>query len=109
MKHLIFLFIGGFFLGLVLFHQPLSAIFPQVLEPVNKFIHEVGPSILYLAGSLSLIIAIFIWLPTWASIICFILLVFTSGWYLKDKEVSIRLENENLYVDIVKKSPTQEK
>ena len=105
MKHTIFFFISLFFLLLAFFHQPLYATFPQIFEPINKFVVEVGPSILYVTGFLALIIAVFTWLPTWVSVIVFILFIMTSGFYLKDKEVLIKIDDDStLHIDIMEKT-----
>lgn len=103
MKHTIFFFISFFFLLVAFFHQPLYATFPQIFEPVNKFVVEIGPTILYLTGFLALIIAIFTWLPTWASVIVFIIFIIVNGLYLKDKQVLMMMEDDALHIDIVNK------
>lgn len=103
MKHTIFFFISFFFLLVAFFHQPLYATFPQIFEPVNKFVVEIGPTILYLTGFLALIIAIFTWLPTWASVIVFIIFIIVNGLYLKDKQVLMTMEDDTLHIDIVNK------
>lgn len=103
MKHMIFSFISFFFLLLAFFHQPLYATFPQIFEPVNKFVLEIGPAILYITGFLALIIAVFTWLPTWMSVIVFVIFIIVNGLYLKDKEVHMKIEDNTLHIDVVKK------
>ena len=107
MKHTTFFFISLFFLSVAFFHGSLYTYFPETFEPVNKFIHEVGPSILYIAGGLAFLIAIFTWLPTWASLVLFIILIFTGGFYLRDRDVSVKIENESFYLTVVKKTVVQ--
>lgn len=106
LKHTTFFFISLFFLIVAFFHGPLYAFFPNFFEPVNKFITEVGPTILYLAGFVALFIAIFAWLPTWASLVLFVTLVLISGLYLRDKDVSIRKDSGNFHLAVVKKPVT---
>jgi len=95
MKHATFLFIGIFLLFLAFFHEPLYVIFPEVFEPVVKFTHDVGAEILYLLGTTALIIALFSWLPTWASLSVFVTFMFLTGYYFSDKEVSITVATKN--------------
>lgn len=95
MKPATFLFIGIFLLFLAFFHEPLYVMFPEVFEPVIKFTHNVGTEILYLLGTTALIIALFSWLPTWVSLSVFVTLMFLTGYYLSDKEISITVASKN--------------
>ncbi len=106
LKHTTFFFISLFFLLVAFFHGPLYAVFPNIFEPVHKFITDVGATILYLAGFVALFIAIFAWLPTWASLVLFVTLVFISGIYLRDKDVSVQKDNGNFHLAVVKKTVT---
>jgi len=108
MKYTTFFFISLFFLTLAFFHQPLFSVFPQVFEPVDKFITEVGPAILYVAGGLAFIITMFTGLPTWASVVAFVAIILGGGFYLQDKTVSLKLEESSLFLSITPKisSPT---
>ena len=96
MKHTTFLFIGLFLLLTALLYQPLYSLFPDLIEPIYKFINDVGADILYIAGFLALIIALFSWLPTWASISLFVVLMFAGGYYLSDKTISIKIDDITL-------------
>lgn len=89
MKHITFLSIGIFLLVIALCCDPLYSIFPSIFEPVEKFISQEGAEILYIAGFLALIIGLFTWLPTWVSLWLFVALIFTSGYFLSGKEISI--------------------
>jgi len=91
MKHITFLFIGLFLLVIAAFHEPLYAVFPSVFEPIIKFTSQIGVQILYFIGCLALIIALFSWLPTWSSLALFVIAMFVSGYYLSDKDISIRI------------------
>ena len=104
MKHTTFFFIGIFLLLVAFFHGPLYTYFPDVFEPIHRFITDLGPAILYIAGFLALGIAIFTWLPTEISLVLFVVLILIGGFYLRDKNVSFKAENGNFSLTVVKKT-----
>jgi hypothetical protein len=104
MKHTTFFFIGVFLLVVAFFHGLLYTYFPSVFEPIHRFITDLGPAILYIAGFLALEIAIFTWLPTEISLVLFVVLILISGFYLRDKNVSFRAEDGNFSLTVVKKT-----
>ena len=93
MRTLWFFVISILLLSLAFFYQPLYATFPELFEPVYIFINDIGTDILFIAGFLSLMIALFSGLPTWASILLFILLMSGCGYYLIGKDVQIKIDN----------------
>lgn len=103
MKHTTFFFISLFLLSIAFFHSNLYQWFPTTLTPIEKFITDIGPEILYIAGSLALLIALFGCLPTWLSLITFIVITGGMGIYLQDKKISILGENGNYYLLLEKK------
>jgi len=96
MKQRLFLFISFFLLVMASFHEPLYLLFPEAFEPVERFMNDVGSAILYCAGFLALIIATFSALPTWISLFLFVILIFMSGFYLSDKNISITIARDIL-------------
>ncbi|GEM_PF-1906934 len=104
MKHTTFFFISLFLLSIAFFHSNLYQWFPTTLTPIEKFITDIGPEILYIAGSLALLIALFGCLPTWLSLITFIVITGGMGIYLQDKKISILGENGNYYLLLEKKA-----
>ncbi len=97
MKPIAFFLIGVFFLSLALFH--FFGLFQDIFKPVYGFI---GSDVLYIGGVAALIIALFSWLPTWLSILLFMVLVFGGGFYFNDnlesasQAVSKALTSENI-------------
>jgi len=104
MKHTTFFFISIFLLSIAFFHSNLYQWFPTTLTPVEKFITDIGPEILYIAGFLALIIALFCCLPTWLSLTTFIVITGGMGIYIQDKKISILGENGNYYLLLEKKT-----
>lgn len=95
MKHITFLSIGIFLL-VITCCDPLYSIFPNIFEPIEKFISQEGTDILYIAGALALIIGLFTWLPTWISLSLFVALMFAGGYFLSGKEISILINKHPL-------------
>lgn len=100
LKQVIFLALSFLFLLIAFLHEPLYLTFPTFFEPVNQFIQDMGSAIFYLGGFLALTITLFIWLPTWASLLLFFSLMMTSGFYLNYKVVQITLEKSSIFITI---------
>jgi len=96
MKHILFLVIGIFLLLIAFFHGPLYTLFPGLLEPIDQLIKEIGIDIFYITGTIALIIGVFSWLPTWISLLLFIVLGVAGGYYLMDKNVSIKIDAQEV-------------
>ncbi|RKZ75408.1 MAG: hypothetical protein DRR19_29335 [Candidatus Parabeggiatoa sp. nov. 1] len=89
MKPIAFFLIGVLLLLLAFFYQPLYTLFPETFEPVYQFLNQMDTDILYIAGFLALIIALFDALPTLLSVPLFLALAFAGGYFLGDMDISI--------------------
>ncbi|HID99797.1 MAG TPA: hypothetical protein EYP59_05860 [Thiotrichaceae bacterium] len=96
MKHILFLVIGIFLLLFAFFYEPLYALFPGLFEPIYQVIKDIGADIFYITGAFALIIGVFSWLPTWTSLLLFIVLGVAGGYYLMDKNVSLKIDTQNI-------------
>ncbi len=88
-----FAFIGVFLLLLAMSYQELYTISPELFRPVYNILNSVGTDILYIAGTLALIIAFFSWLPPWLSLIFFIVLMFGGGYLLMGNDIHLRIDS----------------
>ncbi len=87
-----FAFIGIFLLLLASSYQELNMMFPDIFEPVYTVLNSFGTDILYIAGVLALFIAFFSWLPSWLSLLLFLVLVFGGGYFLMGKDIHLRID-----------------
>jgi hypothetical protein len=68
-KPMMFLLIGALLLILAFFNQALYETNPEIFKPVYDFIQGIGTPILYIGGYFAVVIALFLWLPTWISLL----------------------------------------
>ncbi|RKZ52524.1 MAG: hypothetical protein DRR16_18150 [Candidatus Parabeggiatoa sp. nov. 3] len=98
MKHILFLVMGICLLLIAFFYEPLYALFPGFFEPIYQLIKDIGIDIFYITGTIALILGVFSWLPTWISLLLFIVLGVAGGYYLMDKNVSIKIGEQEIIV-----------
>jgi membrane protein implicated in regulation of membrane protease activity len=92
-KPMMFLLIGAVLLILAFFNEALYQTNPEIFKPVYDFIQGIGTPILYIGGYFAVVIALFLWLPTWISVVLFVVLMFASGYYIKDgKGISLKID-----------------
>jgi glucan phosphoethanolaminetransferase (alkaline phosphatase superfamily) len=99
-KPMMFLLIGAILLILAFFYPSLESIDPA-LKPVADFIGSIGTSILCVCGYFAVVIALFLWLPTWISLLLFLVVLFLGGYYIKGETgISLKI-NENQILPLI--------
>mgnify|MGYP003572547701 CR=1 FL=1 len=91
MKSIGFFVISFVLLVLAVSYQPLYALFPETLQPFYQLINQINTDILYIAGFLALMIAIFDGLPMLVSLPLFLVLTLASGYFLSEIDISIAI------------------
>jgi hypothetical protein len=99
-KPMMFLLIGAILLILAFFYPNLEGINPA-FKPVSDFIGSIGTPILYIGGYFAVVIALFLWLPTWISLVLFLVVLFAGGYYIKGGTgISLKI-NENQILPLI--------
>jgi uncharacterized membrane protein len=93
MRETLFFAIGILLLIIASFYD--LQLFVDILGPAYEFIKGIGinTEILYIGGSLALVIGMFSGLPTWLSVLIFLALVFGGSYYLSDENISIKVND----------------
>lgn len=91
MRETLFFAIGILLLSIASFYD--LQLFRDILGPSYELMKEIGINIeiLYIGGFLALMISIFSGLPTWLSLLIFLILVFGGSYYLTGEDISLRI------------------